>query len=56
MKQFTPEQVTIESASSLNLLNQDRHREGDHYAAYVGLDVHKKQSQWLSPIGGEENQ
>jgi transposase len=42
MKQFTPEQVTIESASSLNLLNQDRHREGDHYAAYVGLDVHKK--------------
>ena len=40
MKELTPESVTIESSSALNLLNQ--HRENDNYAAYIGLDVHKK--------------
>jgi hypothetical protein len=42
MKQFTSEQVIIELASALNLLNKHNPRKGDHYAAYIGLDVHKK--------------
>jgi transposase len=40
MKEFTPGTVEIESVSALNLLN--RHIENDNYAAYIGLDVHKK--------------
>lgn len=40
MKQFTPETVTIESVSALNVINH--HRENNYYAAYIGLDVHKK--------------
>lgn len=40
MQEFTPELAKVESLSALNLLEQ--HRDNDDYAAYIGLDVHKK--------------
>lgn len=40
MKESTPEQTKLNSSSVLNVIKE--RREGDFYAAYIGLDVHKK--------------
>lgn len=40
MKQFTPESIQIETASSIDLVTM--HKMYEDYCAYIGLDVHKE--------------